>query len=46
MLLGIQSPCGAMEFNLGGKPASLMGYVDQGVSANIGKGKSFDNKDG
>lgn len=45
-LLGSQSPSGATEFNLGGKPVSLMGYVDQGVSINIGKGKSFDNKDG
>ena len=46
VLLGSQSPGGATEFNLGDKPVSLMGYVDQGVSANIGKGKSFDNKDG
>jgi len=45
-LLGIPSPSGATEFNLGGKPASLMGYVDQGVTANISGEKSFDNKDG
>jgi hypothetical protein len=45
-LLGSLSPSGAAEFNLGGKPASLMGYVDQGVSANISREKSFDNKNG
>ena len=43
---GSNSPSGATEFNLGGKPASLMGYVDQGVTANISREKSFDNKDG
>ena len=45
-LLGSLSPSGAAEFDLGGKPASLMGYVDQGVSANISREKSFDNKNG
>lgn len=46
VLLGIQSPCGAVEFTLGGKPASLMGYVNQGVTTNISRDKSFNNKDG
>ena len=46
LCFGINSPSGATEFNLGGKPASLMGYVDQGVTANISREKSFDNKDG
>jgi len=46
VLLGIQSPSGASEFNLWDKPVSLMGYVDQGVTANISREKSFDNKDG
>ncbi|HBB18520.1 MAG TPA: hypothetical protein DCZ97_16555 [Syntrophus sp. (in: bacteria)] len=45
-LLGSQSASGAADLSLWGKPVSLMGYVDQGVSTNIGKGKSFDNKDG
>jgi hypothetical protein len=45
-LLGIQSPSGAAEFNLGGKPVSLMGYVDQGVTTSFRNGKSFDNKNG
>src|SRR5512140_2015627 len=46
VVLWIQGPSEAAEFNLGGKPATLMGYVDQGVSANISREKSFDNKDG
>ncbi|MHB1024409.1 MAG: DUF1302 family protein [Desulfobacteria bacterium] len=45
-LLGIQSPSGAAEFNLGDKPVSLMGYVDQGVTSSFKNNKSFDNKDG
>ena len=45
-LLGSQTPSGATEFELGGKPVSVMGYVDQGVTANISKEKSFDNKSG
>ena len=45
-MLGSQSPSWATEFNLLDKPASLMGYVDQGISTSFRNGKSFDNKDG
>lgn len=46
VLLGSQSPSGATEFSLWGKPVTLMGYIDQGITTDISRPKSFDNKDG
>ncbi|MBI5420064.1 MAG: hypothetical protein HZA60_08240 [Deltaproteobacteria bacterium] len=44
-LLGSQSPSGATEYMLGGNPAHVMGYIDQGAAYGIG-GDHYDTKKG
>jgi len=45
MMVFLARPAGAINFELGGKQGTLMGYVNQGVQFGIA-GDAFDTKEG